>query len=279
MATGNKAREAGTTLFTLLPEESTTLDVVAFDHLVRIRGVKFVHHRAIPCPVGLTDENDVHRTHADHSGCSNGFIYKPIGRVTAVFTSNATDPKKVNEGMFDGSTVVITFPRFYDEPADKRIMVRPIDRLYLEEEDLLVAIWDKTHRRNDGQPDRAEFPIVKVEHLVDANEAWWTQGVDFDVIAGNIVWRAGRGPATGTVFSVWYQYRPYWYIDRLIHEIRVSPVPDYLDGNLIAMERLAYGAMCQREYVYRNQQNDDLAPDNRGRKQRGPDSPEPSEVF
>lgn len=279
MATGNKARETGTTLFTLLPEEATTLDVAAFDNLVHIRGVKFVHHRAIPCPVGLTDENDIHRTHADHSGCNNGFIYKPIGRVTAVFTSNATDPKKVDQGMFDGSTVVITFPRFYDEPADKRVMVRPIDRLYLEEEDLLVAIWDKTHRRNDNLPDRVEFPIVKVEHLVDANAAWWTQDVDFDIIAGNIVWRAGRGPTPGTVFSVWYQYRPYWYIDRLIHEVRVSPVPDYMDGNLVAMERLAYGAMCQREYVYRNQQNDDLAPDNRGRKQRGPDSPEPQETF
>jgi hypothetical protein len=175
--------------------------------------------------------------------------------------------------------VVITFPRFYDSDDTKRVMVRPFDRLYLEEEDLLVAIWDKTHRRNDGLPDRVEFPVVKVDHLVDANLAWWTAGTHFDLVDGNIVWREGQGPAAGTVYSVWYEYHPYWSVDRLIHEIRVTPVPDYVDGNLVAMERMAYAAMCQREYVYRAQQRDDQAPSNRGRQQRGPDSPEPQETF
>lgn len=277
MATGNQARKTGSLLFTGLPDEMTTLDVAAFDNLVRGRGVKLVHHRAIACPVGLTDENDIHRTHADHSGCNNGFIYKPIGRVTAVFTSNATDPRKLEEGFVDGSTVAVTFPRFYDDPEDKRVMVRPIDRLYLEEEDLLVAIWDKTHRRNDGLPDRVEFPVVHVEHLVDANNAWWKEGAHFDIAAGNIVWREGQGPAPSTVYTAWYTYRPYWYVDRLVHEIRVTPVPDAIDTSLVAQERMAYGAILQREYIYRNQQNDDQAPDNRGRKQRAPDSPEPQD--
>jgi hypothetical protein len=276
MATGNKARESHG-IFTLLPLEAVELDAGAFDHLVRTKGVKFVHHRAIPCPVGLTDEHDLHRTHADHSGCSNGFIYKPIGRVTSVFTSNSTDPRKLEEGYYDGSTVVVTFPRFYDEPADKRVMVRPLDRLYLEEEDLLVAIWDKTHRRNDGMPDRVEFPIKHVEHLVDSNGAWHEEGIDFEVVDGCIVWLAGKGPAPGTVYTAWYTYRPYWYVDRLVHEIRVTPVPDYMDASLVAMERLAYGAVLHREYVYRNQQNDDQSPSNKGRQQRAPDSPEPQE--
>lgn len=279
MASGNKARETGDTIYNLLPQEAVTLDVVAFDDLVHTKGVRFVHHRAIPCPIGLTDENDIHRVHADHSGCNNGFIYRAIGRVTAVFTANATDPKKTDEGYYDGSTVVVTFPRFYDDPAGKRIYVRPIDRLYLEEEDLLVAIWDKTHRRNDDLPDRVEFPIVQVEHLIDSTGAFWVQGQDFEISAGNIVWSPGRGPTPGTVYSAWYLYRPYWYVDRLVHEVRVTPVPDVMDANLVATERLAYGAVLHREYVYRNQQNDEQAPDNKGRKQRAPDSPEPQEVF
>jgi hypothetical protein len=36
---------------------------------------------------------------------------------------------------------------------------------------------------------------------------------------------------------------------------------------------LAYGAVIQREYVYRNQQNDDEAPSNRGRQQRAEAAP------
>lgn len=277
MASGNPARKTGNVIFSLLPDEATVLDVEAFDNLVHARGVKLVHHRAIPCPVGLQDEHDISRTHPDHSGCSNGFIYKPIGRVTTIFTSNASDAKKLGEGFIDGSTVAATFPRFYDSDETKRVMVRPFDRLYLEEEDLVVAIWDKIHRRNDGLADRVEFPIVHVEHLVDSTLAWWKEGAHFDIAQGNIVWREGQGPAPGTVYTAWYTYRPWWYVDRLVHEIRITPVPDAIDTNLVAMERMAYGAVLQREYVYRNQQNDDQAPSNRGRQQRAPDSPEPQE--
>lgn len=276
MASGNKARDSRG-IFTLLPNEAVELDVEAFDSLVRARGVAFVHYRAIACPVGLQDEHDIHRTHADHSGCFNGFIYKAIGRVTATFTQNVADPKATPHGMYDGSTAVVTFPRFYDSDTEKRVMVRPYDRLYLEEKDILVAIWDKTHRRNDGKPDRVEFPIVQAEHVVDSKGAWWEQGIHFDVVSGNIVWREGLGPATGTVYTVWYQYRPYWLVDRLVHEVRVTPVPDVEDSNLVGMERLAYAAIIQREYVYRNQQNDDQAPSNRGRQQRAADEPEPQD--
>jgi len=278
MSSENKARKTGSLLFTGLPDEMTTLDPVAFDNLVRGRGVKLVHHRAIACPVGLQDEGDICRTHADHSGCSAGFIYKPIGRVTAVFTSNASDAKMVPEGYYDGSTAVITLPRYYDEPSDKRVMVRPFDRLFLEEEDLTVCTWDKTHRRNDGLPDRVEFPMLEVEHLVDSNGKWWNQDTHFDLVDGNLVWCAGQGPSPGTVYTAFYFYRPFWLVDRLVHEIRVVPVPDVMDGNIVAMERLAYGAILTRENVRRNQQQDDLAP-NKSRQQRGPDSPEPQEQF
>lgn len=285
MAQPNPVRRADALLFTTLPNEAVTMDPVAFDNLLHQRGVKLIHYRAIRCPIGLQDESDIHRTHADHSGCSNGFIYKPIGRVTTVFTSNATDPKHLDVGFYDGSTVVVTFPRFYDGPTsesqnDNRILVRPYDRFYLEEENITTAIWDLTHRRNDGLPDRVEFPVLRVHHLIDSNQHWWYQDQNFTLDAvGNIVWNPGDGPEPGTVYSVWYEYRPYWYVDRLVHEIRVTPTPDFIDTNVVRLERLAFGAILHREYIYRNQENDEEAPDNRGRKQRAPDKPEPEEDF
>lgn len=289
LAPQNPVKHPDSVLSIYLPKDAITMDAPAFDDLVHNYGVRFDHYRAIRCPVGLTDENDDRRVHDDHTGCSNGFIYKCIGRVTAVFTSNATDPKKLEQGFYDGSTVAVTFPRFYDKaynpdgtfsaPCADRVLVRPFDRFYLAEApDITTAIWDVTHRRNDGTPDRAEFPIVKVDHLVDSNAAWWVQGVHFDIGQyGQIIWRAGQGPAAGTVYTVWYQYIPYWYCDRLVHEIRVVPAPDYMDGGKVSMERLAYGAILQREYVFRNQQNDAQSPDNGGRKQKPPDKPEPQD--
>ena len=272
MAKGNPQRRADAILFTGLPDEAVTLDAVAFDNLIHHNGVKLIHHRAIRCPVGLQDESDIHRTHPDHTGCSNGFIYKAIGRVTTVFTSNAMDPRKMDEGFVDGSTVSVTFPRFYDSDESKRVMVRPYDRFYLEEENIVTAIWDLTTRRQDGLADRFEFPAVKVEHLIDSTGTWYYEGTDFDLIDGNLVWRPLKGPAPRTVYSAWYMYRPFYYCDRLVHEIRVTPTPDFINTAEVHLERLSFGAILHREYVYRNQENDEQAPDNHGRKQRAPDT-------
>jgi len=281
-------KRSTTGLFTLLPDDAVQLDAAAFDNLVHNQGVRMVHHRAVKCPIGLRDEHDVRRSHDDHSGCSNGFIYKPVGNVTVVFTSNSTDPRKLEQGFYDGSTVAVTFPRYYDSNPDKRILVRPFDRFYLDEssysedkklETITSAIWDVTHRRNDGLADRCEFPIVRIHHLIDAEGQEWHEPSYSIGPQGAIVWAEGAGPKLGTVYSVWYEYKPFWYCDRLVHEIRVTPVPDYMDGKVVRMERLAFGAILQREYVYRNQQNDDKSPSNRGRKQRPTDQNDPEEDF
>jgi hypothetical protein len=277
-APANPVKTPDTVLSVLLPKDAITLDAVAFDDLCHNVGVRMVHYRAIKCPVGMTDENDNRRTHDDHEGCSNGFIYKAIGRVTTMFTSNSADPRKLDEGFFDGSTVAVTFPRFYDSDPTKRVLVRAYDRFYLDEApDILTATWDITHRRNDGLPDRVEFPVLKADHVVDSNGVWYKQGYDFDLPNGAIVWRANHGPALGTVYTVWYEYVPFWYCQRLVHEIRVIPAPDYMDASKVSIERLSFGAVLQREYIFRNQQNDAQSPDNGGRKQRATDTPSPQE--
>jgi len=267
-------------LSSVLPDEAVGLDPVAFDALVRGKGVPFLHQRAIPCPSGLIDEGDVHRVQACHLGCSGGFLFRDIGRVTVVFTSNTTDPRRLDEGFFDGSMAMVTFPRFYDDPSDKRVMVHPFDRLYLTQRDLLVSTWDKTHRRNDGLPDKGKFPFRIIDHLIDSHGAWWSQDVDYDVVGGALVWREGRGPIPGTVYSIYYQYEPYFIVDRLLHEIRVIPVQDYINTDEIRMERLAFGAVLTRENVFESQQQDDQAVRGDRRRQPRPiDTPEPQDDF
>jgi hypothetical protein len=256
----------------ILPDEQVGMDPAAFDNTVRGKGAPLIHFRAIRCPVGLVDPNDVRRTHDDHTGCSNGFIYKAIGRVTATLTSNATEVRKLDIGFLDGSTVMAVFPRFYDSDPNKRVLVRPFDRFYLEQEDLLTGTWDVAKRRLDGNNDRFEFPSVQVEHLVDSDGVWYLQNHDFDLTpSGDLAWRAGKGPSIGTVYTAWYQYRPYWLVDRLVHELRLFPTHDFVETDKVKMERLGFGAVLQREYVHRTQTPDDQAPDKQNQQKLPPD--------
>jgi hypothetical protein len=257
----------------VLPNEVVGMDLEAFDNVVRGKGVPCIHHRAMKCPVGMIDQDDIRKPHADHIGCSNGMLYTPIGRVTVTMTSNSTELRNLDMGFYDGSSCLATFPRFYDSDPNKRVIIRPYDRIYFEqEEDMFVGTWEVTARRLDGRDDQMEFPIVQVENLVDSSGTKYKQGIDFDLSGGNIKWRDNKGPELGTVYSVWFLHVPFYYVDRLIHEIRLFPTRNFVDPSQLKMTRLGSGAVLQREYVYRTQHPDNqVAVKNQGRQKHSPD--------
>lgn len=261
---GNPAKKPESVYSAYMPNEAVALDADAFDSFVANNGVRLIHFRALPCPLGLQDPNDIR--HHDHTTCSNGNIYRPMGRVTAFFMTNQTTFRKLDPGFVLGSTVAVTLPRFYDADPTRRIMVQPSDRFYLEEDGITSLTSRLMQRRRDDRPDRPPYPAVAVEQLVDASGVFYRQDVDFAVQQGDIVWRAGRGPEAGTVYSTSFEYKPYWYVDRLVHEVRIIPAHDYLDQNIIRTERLSFAVILNREYVHRDQRQDPRAPNREGRQ-------------
>lgn len=262
----NPVKQSDSIFSVLMPHESVSMEAAAFDVFVNNYGIRLIHLRALPCPIGLQSSNDIRRTHDDHSGCSNGFIYQPIGRVTAFFLSNQTQVRKLDMGFIDGSTVSVTFPRFYDSEPDHRILVRPYDRFYLEEESVTTAATNLMSRRTDALPDKPAYPALRVHQLIDSTGKRYAQGVDFIVQGGDIVWANGLGPNPGQVYSIWYEYQPYWYCERLIHEIRIIPTKDYVTGSFLRNERLSFAAILNREYIHRDSRNDLSSPDIGGRQ-------------
>jgi hypothetical protein len=245
----------------MLPKEQMGMDVSAFDTLIQGKAVPLLHHRALKCPIGLNDPQDVHRHHHTGCGCSNGMIYRPIGRIYATLTSNQEDLQKLDIGYVNGASVVATFTRFYDSDHTKRAIIKPIDRFYLEQEDIWTGTWSVIARRRDELPDRLEYPAIQVEHLVDANNQWYHQNIDFDLNAeGDVVWRADKGPQIGSVYSIWYLYRPHFYVAQLIHEIRLFPSRNFEDCSQVSMERIGICAVLVREYIHRTNTPDNTAP-------------------
>jgi hypothetical protein len=248
-----------------IPPDAVSFDADAFDGFIRNNGVEMIHYRSMRCPVGMIDADDaMRRPHEHHQGCSNGFVYTQAGTVTCSFLGNTKDSKFQDYGRLDGSTVQATFPRTYDDKPSVPVQMCQFDRLYLKEESITVVNWHTFAAHITGI-DRLQFPIVHVQDIMDANGNRYTEGLDFAVRGGQINWTDGHGPAAGTVCSVRYSYRPFWYVNRMIHEVRVAQTEDEY-GNR-ELTRMQQQAQLQREYWFEKEQRDAEAPPSPRQKQ------------
>jgi hypothetical protein len=245
----------------VFPQQSLSFDPSAFDQAIESQGVELVHWRAMRCPVGMIDRYDSRRPCDDHQGCSNGFVYTCAGKMQALFTSvnNSRDPNDI--GVLDGSTVQVTTPRFYDDTEQefgKEIFVVPFDRFYLAESQVLVEHWQLVESHITGK-DKLSFPVVNVVDMIDAKGKRYSQGVEFNIQNGQIVWNDNMGPGfdvdanKGVIYSVRYQYRPFWYCSRVNHQVRVGQIETLEERKLI---RFPQSFTLQREQVFEKEQAD-----------------------
>lgn len=249
---------------------SVSFDAEAFDMALRDHGVKLVHWRAMPCPVGLIDRHDQRRVHEDHSGCSNGFIYTKAGTATGIFTGNTKKDDQSDIGVLDSSTVQVTLPRTYDE-CDEEVMIAPFDRFYMDEKSITVPHKQLVEAHVTGR-DKLSFPVVRVYDVIDANGKSYGDD-DFSIDqTGRIVWNNGppylAAEKHGTIYSIRYTYRPYFYVERVLHEVRVAQVEVGMERKVI---RMPQSFVLQREYIFEKADKDPLAPNpNDPRQVKGP---------
>lgn len=240
---------------------STAFEVAAFQGAIKAHGVKMVHYRGIRNPVGMIDKYDPRRPDSDNSGASNGMIYTKAGCFSALFIGNSKNVKAMEGGMLNAATAQITPTIKYDHP-DEDVYLSPMDRIYLAEESILVPHQQLVEAHETGY-DKLQFPVVKVLALIDANGKKYTES-DYSIQNGQIHWCDGAGPSInpetgiGRIYSIKFLYRPYWYIDRLLHEIRVAQFKNPITGEH-GLVKMNQSAIVQREYIFENEANDDLA--------------------
>lgn len=249
---------------TPFPEGVVDFDPEKFDEVISGAGVELEHWRALRCPVGMIDPDDtLRRPHEHHEGCSNGFIYTKVGCFRGLFSGNSMNSDPRDTGVADASTAQITCPRFYagteDNPTCRdEVLLAPYDRLYYANAAFVVPNWELIEAHPTGK-DRLSFPAERVNIVIDANGKRYSPA-DFDVVNGWIHWKGQNQPGfnaetgKGVVYSVHYVYRPFWYVQRLGHEIRVANIDDGRGERVT--ERMPQSATIQREYVYLNQERD-----------------------
>lgn len=268
------ARRSETEITTEIPSYSISFDAEAFDEAIQTQGLRLIHYEAMRCPVGMVDLNDTQRPHPDHEGCTNGYVYTRVGEITGLATGNSKNKRTDDVGYWDGSTVQVTFPRFYDDQPERRIYVAPFDRFFTAEPSIVVPTWQAFIHSESGR-DRLKYPVAKVVRLKDSAGVDYQEGEDFDISPnGLIVWREGKAPPPnldagpgigngfgadrGAVCSVRYLYRPYWYVGQIVHEIRISQLT--VDAER-GVERFPQAVVMHREYISQNRdQNEPGAP-------------------
>jgi len=68
-----------------------------------------------------------------------------------------------------------------------------------------------------------KYPAAAINLLRDTSSTY-TEGTDFDLVDGDIVWVSGRAPAEETILVAHYLMHPTWRVINYPHMIRVTPV-------------------------------------------------------
>lgn len=245
-----------------LPYEALGLDVDAFDKFIKDQGVPLDHYKAVACPIGMIDSLDVRSPHHEHANCSNGYIYKFAGTVTATFTNNSAITSLGEVGLIDGSVVNVTFPRFYDNCTDKHVYIQLYDRFYVKDCAVLVPNTQKIEAHITGI-DKLTYMAEKVEYVIDAHNKEYSNS-DFNIVNGRIEWSGDNRPGfnpdinKGVIYSIRYLYTPFFYASRLIHEVRIINRSDFKTGSRTHF-RAPYAALLSREYyMYKEERSENL---------------------
>jgi hypothetical protein len=238
-------------------EVQQSFDPKSFDIFISGQGIEITHLKAIPDPTGMIDIGDSHASSQPRSS-SDGFKYIEAGKLTALFSSNSMYGNTDALGYLQNSTAYMTMPRFYTSCPDEAVIVSPYDKFYLADIEVKVVGRQFVEANYTGI-DRLQYPAVCVEYVIDAKGNEYKENVDFKINEdGHIVWTGQRRPGyneesrKGTVYSVRYRYTPYFIVNRLLHEIRVSQITDPVSYER-KLERMPYQVEVMRENIFHDQ--------------------------
>lgn len=238
---------------------SVAFDLQAFLDNIKAHGLKFVHWRGMRSPLGMVDVDDTRRPDAESPMAYNGMFYTRGGIVTALCLGNTKEVKASDGGIVDASTAQFT-PLTHYEDTKQQVFLAQFDRLQLEEESVLVSRQELLQASITGK-DRPKFPAVKIIDCVDAHGNLYRQGSDFELTAdGTIIWGArqpGQNVASGkgVVYAIRYVYRPYWYVSRILHEMRIIQQDNPYTGKRVT-KQAPQSAIIQREFVFETEAAD-----------------------
>lgn len=273
------------------PWDSIVLNTEAENFFIAGLGIVFNHYVAIPNVVGEVNDGDLRRSYGledqnqfefekQFDFVENGFLYKFVGQIWGIFQGNAKDMRQVQAGLYSQSGASVTFNRYY-RGTNKYVGLAPYDKLVpcISGEEFFSVNFEKVHAGTTGRT-RLQYRACAVEFVVDSQGRMYSEGKDFSVISGDIVWKQQPGadhpgfdPISGKtrLISVRYRYKPTFYVQHMGHDIRICPTFD-AHGNIDTIVNISdsgeitykpgpISASLVADWVYLDRRTAEEAPD------------------
>jgi len=236
-----------------LPDPS--IDPIAFEQLIKNRGLRWRHEKAVPCPnigdieIGMHDPNC--------TICSNGMIFYGCSEIHGIFSNNRLEKMYEVMGIWDIGEAVVTFSAYKDGLDGTPGAGGAID---LQHFDKLVCLdyefrFSEHIEHSPTGIDRLRYPALEVEFLATKSNQYYPNTHFVIDVNGNIQWITQTQPAydqlneRGEVYSISYTAQPVFYVVQLMHEIRATKAIDPLTGQNKAV-RLPQQVLIRRDYLF-----------------------------
>ena len=233
-----------------LPDPS--IKGISFDQLINQRGIRLIHHKAIPC---MNVEDTTFQAHApDCEFCDNsGIIYYESKEIWGTFSGNSIEKTFEAHGVWETGTAVITLPTEYPDGAQADF--NTYDRLELP--DFTVRLWEL--KNYEPRPDGVQslrYPIKNIEYassITNGTQKFYENQVDFTVNAdGDIQWVSGKEPyynstiERGEVIGWAYFANPIYVVLQSLRELRITQ--EMVNGQKTA-RRLPQQILVKRDFM------------------------------
>lgn len=223
----------------------------SWDQLIRNRGIRFVHKKATPCPNMRTVFDNSHNPNCPICDGQGIYFYEER-EIFGFFSSNSLEKNFEMQGIWEIGTAVITLPTEYENGDQAEFAT--FDQLVIP--DFTVRLYElKEYEPRPNLQQQLRYPATNVDFLASAlNDQInpFTEGVDFNIVDGNLEWVSGRQPSydpvrkRGDVFVIQYYANPVYNVLQHMRELRISQ--QMLAGTKIA-KRLPQQILVKRDFL------------------------------
>lgn len=240
----------------ILPD--VQLDPVAFDEMVKNRGIRWCHQKSAICPNVDNIDNQQHDPNCRE--CENGHIYFGDVLVSGILSNNTLQRMYEVQGAWDVGEAVVTFSAYQDSKDGTPGAGDPID---VQHFDRLTAVdhefrWQELIEFNPLGIQRTRYPILAIELLRTKDQIFQIDR-DFVITSDKrLKWtKNGRRPkydqsvSKGEPVSIVYAARPVFIVVQLLHEIRATRADNPMTGATTAT-RLPQQVLIRRDYLFRH---------------------------
>lgn len=198
------------------------MNPTVFEQQIRDHGIRMIHSKPLQCP----NRKDIYSpTHdADCKMCVDGYIYYGHKEFTGTFMGNSNSRQNLMQGTYDADVATIILPVTYEDGT--QLVGQFYDQITIVGK--TIDFFQLVEHAKTGR-DVLQFEAVSVNKLIDARGNEYSQGIDFIVDQGDIVWTPdGNRPGMditldrGVAYTVNYACVPVFTVVSLPHQLRTT---------------------------------------------------------